>query len=229
MPERKYIKSIHSWGDLFQCPECFPGGSGKERYAIRLTPGSFHKMFIIWIRELVFGVWCLELYDVSASTSQSILGTCQHLVTKAQTWTLRKSSKKWGLLALGNKHSPASSCSHCKGPFQSCDWDLPKFWELPWLYYSFPHLGNKKANPKVTHLWKHWSFHCPWYLIESCLCKAPFRFLWWPQCSAIPQTARTKGSRRQCKPSDPEQGIYTGLYLWLRLFGSHLAHLTELL
>lgn len=64
---------------------------------IRLTPGSFLSYF-------ESGNW----YLVSDVLNYVM---CQP----------PQAGQSWGFLAVGSQHSPAGSCSHCKGPFQFHD------------------------------------------------------------------------------------------------------------
>lgn len=151
----------------------------------------FTELFIFWEKQLLFGVWCLELPDVSVSASQSTLENCQHPITETQSWALRMCSKEWGLLTVDSHillqvaallpHS-LLTYSHCKGPFQACGSGIGQHSdELLWLYSNL-YLGIKQVRPlkqiKSDSLIPKWLIfentelsHSSWYLIESCLCK----------------------------------------------------------
>lgn len=72
-----------------------------------------------------------------------------------------------------------STCSHCKGPFQTCGSGIGQHsGELPWLYCSSPHWGIEQVRPlkqlkRDSPIPKWLTFeniglsHSPWYLIES--------------------------------------------------------------
>lgn len=147
--ERRWIKSMHSWGDLiteveapvmfsaawwgFHCPLGFPMGGGGMPIRPTLQAFLLQNCFyssIVWIRKWLFGVWWLGLRDVSASISQSSLGDWPHLITEAQSWTLRTVFKVI--------RAPAGSCCLATFPFDLLPlqksfpiwwlWVLPTFW-----------------------------------------------------------------------------------------------------
>lgn len=193
------------------------------------------KLVIFWIRQLVFGVWCLKLHGVSASTSQSILGKCQHLVIEAQSWTgrgLLSNEASWQWAASIPLQVSALTAKVLSNPVtQGFAHILSIFFPSPGTRREIRPLRQvQRPIPKWLIFENIGSFHSPWYLIESCLCKAPSRFAWWSQHSAAPQTAEQREQEAVRALCPRTRHLVTGLCLWLALFGGHVApHLPELL
>lgn len=186
------------------------------------------KLVIFWIRQLVFGVWCLKLHGVSASTSQSILGKCQHLVTEAQSWTgrgLLSNEASWQWAASIPLQVSALTAKVLSNPVtQGFAHILSIFFPSPGTRREIRPLRQvQRPIPKWLIFENIGSFHSPWYLIESCLCKAPSRFAWWSQHSAAPQTAEQREQEAVRALCPRTRYLVTGLCLWLALFGGHVA------